>query len=62
LSDFSPLGKVARKYGVKREEGFTERAIFVIDKQGIIRYIDIHDITKKPSSRIMFAEVKKAAK
>lgn len=62
LSDFSPLGKVAGKYGVKRTEGFTERAIFVIDKQGIIRYIDIHDITKKPSNKVLFAEVKKAAK
>jgi peroxiredoxin (alkyl hydroperoxide reductase subunit C) len=56
------LGKVAAKYGVKRSEGFTERAIFVIDKNGIIRYIDVHDITKKPSTRVLFAEVKKAAK
>jgi peroxiredoxin len=62
LSDFSPFGKVAGKYGVKRAEGYTERAIFVIDKQGVIRYIDIHDIKKKPSNKVLFAELKKAVK
>jgi peroxiredoxin len=59
LSDFSPLGAVARKYGVKRKEGFSERAIFVLDKYGIIRYIDIHNIKDRPKNRILFAEVKK---
>lgn len=48
LSDFWPHGYVAVKYGVLREEGITERAIFVIDKQGIVRYIDIHDINEEP--------------
>jgi glutaredoxin len=50
LSDFWPHGVVAEKYGVLRSEGFTERAIFVIDKNGIVRYIDIHDIDKQPSN------------
>lgn len=48
LSDFWPHGHVSIKYGVLREEGISERAIFVIDKQGIIRYIDIHDINEEP--------------
>ncbi len=38
LSDFSPQASVAKKYGVRRKEGFSERAIFVLDKFGIIRY------------------------
>ena len=59
LSDFSPLGAVARKYGVKRKEGFSERAIFVLDKCGMIRYIDIHDINDRPKNKILFAELKK---
>ena len=59
LSDFSPLGAVARKYGVKRKEGFSERAIFLLDKHGIIRYIDIHDIKDRPKNKILFAELKK---
>jgi len=50
LSDFWPHGVVSKKYGVLRSEGFTERAIFVIDKNGIVRYIDIHDIDKQPSN------------
>ena len=60
LSDFSPQGSVAKKYGVKRKEGFSERAIFVLDKFGIIRYIDIHKITDRPKNKILFAELKKA--
>jgi len=51
LSDFWPHGKVAETYGVMRtKDGHTERAIFVIDKQGIIRYIDIHDIDLQPDN------------
>ncbi len=48
LSDFYPHGAVASKYGVLRSSGESERAIFVIDKHGIIRYIDVHDINKRP--------------
>jgi len=48
LSDFWPHGKVASSYGVLRSDGTTERALFVIDKQGVIRYIDVHDINKRP--------------
>ena len=48
LSDFWPHGKVAEAYGVLRSDGQTERALFVIDKQGVIRYIDVHDINKRP--------------
>ena len=48
LSDFWPHGKVAKKYGVLRSDGVSERALFVIDKKGIVRYIDVHDINKRP--------------
>jgi peroxiredoxin (alkyl hydroperoxide reductase subunit C) len=48
FSDFFPHGEVAKKYGVLRSEGFSERALFVIDKKGVIRFIDVHDINKKP--------------
>ncbi len=50
LSDFWPHGAVARQYGVLRDDGKTERAIFVIDKQGVIRYVDVHDIDDQPSN------------
>jgi peroxiredoxin len=58
LSDFSPLAAVAKKYGVRRKEGFSERAIFVLDKFGIIRYIDIHNIKDRPKNQILLAELK----
>jgi len=48
LSDFWPHGHTALKYDVLRSEGIAERAIFAIDKKGIIRYIDVHDINDDP--------------
>lgn len=59
LSDFNPLGAVARQYGILRDEGFSERAIFVVDKKGAISYIDVHDIADKPSNDVLFAVLKK---
>jgi len=39
LADFEPKGAVASQYGAYREaDGITERALFVIDKDGIIRW------------------------
>ncbi|HWA17262.1 MAG TPA: redoxin domain-containing protein, partial [Gemmatimonadales bacterium] len=39
LSDFEPKGAVAKQYGVYRPaDGTSERALFVIDKDGIIRW------------------------
>lgn len=40
LSDFWPHGEVSRKYDVLTKEGFANRVIFIIDKNGIIRDID----------------------
>ena len=48
LSDFWPHGAVAKRYGVLRSNGVSERALFIIDKKGVIRYIDVHDINKRP--------------
>ena len=59
LSDFWPHGHAALKYAVLRGEGFTERAIYIIDKQGQIRYIDIHPIGDQPKNSVLFDELKK---
>jgi glutaredoxin len=45
---------VSQLYGVLRPDGKSERAIFVIDKTGIIRYIDIHDIDDQPDNEVLF--------
>jgi peroxiredoxin (alkyl hydroperoxide reductase subunit C) len=62
LSDFWPHGTTAKKYGVLRSDGVSERAIFIIDKKGLIRYIDIHDINKRPSFEILVKELEKLNK
>ena len=48
LSDHWPFGYVCALYGVLRGNGQAERAIFVVDTEGTIRYIDIHDIARQP--------------
>jgi len=48
LSDFWPHGAVADTYGVLRSDGTAERALFVIDKKGIIRFIKVNDINQRP--------------
>ena len=48
LADFWPHGAVAKQYGILRSEGYSERATFVIDKKGIIRHIEVHEIGKVP--------------
>ncbi len=59
LSDFWPHGKTAMDYGVFRsEQGMSERAIFIIDKAGIVQYIDVHDIAEQPDEAQFFEVLK----
>jgi peroxiredoxin/protein-disulfide isomerase len=55
-SDFYPHGKTASAYGILRSSGVSERAVILVDKQGIVRYVEVHDINSKPD----FADLKKA--
>jgi peroxiredoxin len=51
LADFEPKGAVARTYGAYRDgEGWTERALFVIDKDGIIRWSHCSPIGVNPGA------------
>jgi peroxiredoxin len=59
LSDFWPHGAVAEKFGVLRSDGVAERALFVIDKKGIIRYIDVHNINQRPPLEKLVRELGK---
>lgn len=48
-SDFWPHGAVARAYGVLNEEiGRPERAVFILDRDGVVRYIDVHTLREVP--------------
>ena len=48
LSDFFPHGSVAQLYGVARPDGLSERAIFLVDKQGLIAFARVYDIPTLP--------------
>ena len=51
LADFEPKGAVARQYGVYREQdGFTERALFVIDREGVIRWSYLSPVGVNPGA------------
>ena len=62
LSDFWPHGAVAARFGVLRSDGVAERALFVIDKKGLIRYIDIHNINQRPPLEDLVRELEKLNK
>jgi peroxiredoxin len=59
LSDFWPHGAVASRYGILRSDGTAERAIIIVDKKGIIRYIDIHDINERPPLESIIRQLEK---
>jgi peroxiredoxin len=59
LSDFWPHGAVAAEFGVLRSDGMSERALFIIDKKGIIRYIDVHNINKRPPLENLLRELER---
>jgi peroxiredoxin len=51
LADFEPKGAVARAYGAYRAtEGCAERALFVIDEQGIIRWSHLSPVGVNPGA------------
>ncbi|NDY57013.1 redoxin domain-containing protein [Desulfovibrio sulfodismutans] len=47
-SDFWPHGALSGRLGILRPEGVAERALFIVDEKGVIRYIDVHDINARP--------------
>jgi peroxiredoxin len=55
LSDFEPKGDVSRRYGAYREkDGFSERALFVIDAQGIVRWSYLSPVGVNPGADGIF--------
>jgi len=60
ISDFWPHGAVAQKYGSFDEKlGRPQRSIFVVDKEGIIRWIKKYEVGVLPDNAELFAELKK---
>lgn len=51
LSDFEPKGAVARRYGAYREhDGTCERALFVVDGEGVIRWSYLSPVGMSPGA------------
>lgn len=51
LADFEPKGAVAKRYGVFRDgEGVSERALFVVDKNGTISWSYVSPIAVNPGA------------
>jgi peroxiredoxin len=50
LSDFHPHGGVAEAYGVGRDDGISERAVFVVDKQGTVVFSRVYEIPVLPDN------------
>ena len=51
LSDFEPKGEVAKQYGAYRQtDGFCERALLVIDRNGIITWSHLSPIGVNPGA------------
>jgi peroxiredoxin len=51
LADFEPKGEVSRRYGVYRaEDGFSERALFVIDADGVVRWSYVSPVGVNPGA------------
>jgi peroxiredoxin len=51
LADFEPKGAVARLYGVYRaDEGVCERALFVLDADGVIRWSYVSPVGVNPGA------------
>lgn len=65
ISDFYPHGELAKKYGVFRDNpeepacGANERALFIIDKQGVIQFIDVHPIGEQPDNEEIYEVLRK---
>ncbi len=38
LSDFEPKGATARAFGVLHERGFTQRALVIVDPEGVVKW------------------------
>ncbi len=60
LADFHPKGEVAKKFGLYLEDkGITNRATVIIDKEGVVRYVQVYDIPQQRDNSELVAELKK---
>jgi peroxiredoxin (alkyl hydroperoxide reductase subunit C) len=59
MSDSWPHGEVAEKYGVLTAKGYTERVVFLIDKKGVVRWIQRVHPAELPDNDLLFEQLEK---
>jgi len=63
LADFEPKGEVAREYHVYRDrEGTSERALYVIDANGIVQWSYVSPVGVNPGADGMLRALEKLGK
>ena len=59
LADFHPRGEVSKKFGLYLEDkGITNRATVVLDRDGVVRHITVHDIPEQRSNTTILQALK----
>lgn len=62
-SDFYPHGEVTRAFGVLREgppiPGISERAVFIVDKGGTIRFAKVYPLDQTPNNQELLEALRK---
>ena len=59
LSDFWPHGQVSLTYGVLRAEGFPQRSVYIIDKQGNLNWVKLYELQRQPDNEELLAILRK---
>ncbi len=57
MADYWPHGKVSQRYGVLSEKGYANRTVFLIDTDGIIRFIGRYDYETVPDIEEIFRQI-----
>ena len=54
LADNSPHGAVSKQYGVLLDSDYADRVIFIVDKEGVVRYIECVGFENQPDNENVF--------
>lgn len=60
LSDYNPLGEVARAYGIFYEEfNASKRANILIDEEGIVEWVKVYEMSEIPDFKEVLSIISK---
>lgn len=62
-ADFYPHGEVTQKFGILRQgppiSGISERAVFIVDKQGKIAFAKVYPLDQQPNNGELLTALEK---